>query len=54
MYIGLHVKYQSLSDFNVKNFLDRFSKNILISKFMELLLQGAELFHTDGRTGEQT
>ena len=32
------------------NFLDRFSKNLQISSNMKILLVGAELFHTDGRT----
>ena len=32
------------------NFLDRFSKNIRISKVTKIRLLGAELFHADGRT----
>jgi hypothetical protein len=31
-------------------FLDRFFKNAQISHFMKIRLQGAELFHADGRT----
>jgi hypothetical protein len=31
------------------NFLDRFSKNPLISNFMKIRPVGAELFHADGQ-----
>ena len=33
---------------------DRFSENSQISDFIKIRSVGAELFHTDGRTDEQT
>ena len=41
IYIGRHVKH---------SFLDRISKNSLISNFMKIRPVGAELFHADRRT----
>jgi len=36
------------------NFLDIFSKNIPIPKFIKIRLVGDELFHSDGKTERQT
>jgi len=43
-----------VSYFNETNFLDRFSKNALVSNFKKIRPVGIELFHTDGRTDGQT
>ena len=52
MYIGLHVKYPLLlSDCNETwKFLDRFSKNIHILNFMEILPVESEVFREDRQT----
>jgi len=56
MYIGLHVEYSSfLSDFNeTRIFSIVFSKNTQTSNSMKIRPVGADLFHGDRRTGEQT
>jgi len=53
MYISLHVKYPLfLSDFNKKNFnfLTRFFEKYSYTKFHEIRLVGAKLFHADAQT----
>ena len=51
MYLGLHVKYPLLSDFNVTLFfLEEFSKNTQTSTAMKVLPVGADLFYADGRS----
>jgi hypothetical protein len=50
MYIGVHVIYRVLYDFNDVNFLDSFSVNTKISNTMKILPVGTELLHADGRT----
>ena len=52
MYTGLHVKYPLfLSDFKKKfNFLNRFSKYIYVSNFMQICPVRAELFLEDRQT----
>jgi hypothetical protein len=52
MYIGLHVKYPLfLSDFNeIRNFLNRVSKNTQISYLIKIRPVGAESFHVGRRT----
>jgi hypothetical protein len=50
MYIGLHVKYPLISDFNASLIISTdFSKNSQVSNFMKIPPVEAELFHTDGR-----
>ena len=56
MYIGLYVKYRLfLSDFNETwIFRDSFPKSTQISNLMKIRLVGAELFHADWQTDEET
>jgi len=52
IYIGFHVKYPFILfrfQWNL-NFINRFSKNPLISNFKKIRPVGAELFHAYGRT----
>jgi hypothetical protein len=51
IYMGLYVKYPLLMlDFNVLNFLDRFSTNTQRPNFMKIRPVRAELFHVYGQT----
>ena len=52
MYVGLHIMYRLfLSYFNETNSFGRFSKNTQLQIFMKICRLGAELLHTDRRTG---
>ena len=48
MYIGLHVKYRLLSDFD--EFSRQIFENTQISTLKKIPLKEAEFFRTDGRT----
>jgi len=52
MYFGLHVIYSlCVLDFNEKfEFVEGFSKDTQISDSIELLPEGAELYHAERRT----
>ena len=56
MFIRFHVMYPLfLSDFNESGiFWANFSTNTQMSNFIKIHPVGAEFFHVDGRTGEQT